>query len=227
MDSGPNDRISMSESRNSPPAASGDCQVQRDDALQNKLYSLRTTPTNAVDFSSDGMSQCLPVPASNSARSEFITGTEMACDTLQGEDPGQSTTFGNELEVIISDDADTSIELPVDGILQETVLPAPTSYHPKPVHSSATGHYSGQCEQLTQGGDTTPRSPVSLQPNSEHMLAAATSPGRNEFTLAEDLSDAQDHTCRNGNYVEYRSCPVGSRRSGRTSRKRKPTPESP
>ena len=130
--------------------------------------------------------------------SKLITDTELGCDTPQGADPEQSNASAHVVDMIVSDNVDTSVEEPRNAILHQTDLAALTRSYSTPVHSPVAGCNFELCEQPMQEADSAPPSLLSPQPNAVPILAAAMSPLRNEFTLAKGLPDAQGHTYRDG-----------------------------
>jgi hypothetical protein len=153
-------------------------------------------------------------------------GTEPGSDTSQAADPEQSIASVHEVDMIVPNDADTSVGEPGSGLLHGTGLAAPTSCNPIPTHSCVARCDSEPCEQPKQDGDTVSPYLVSPQPNTVHVLAAATSPSRNEFALTKALADAQGHTRRNG-YHGLHTRKAGFDQLGRISERCNSVPQTP
>ena len=129
--SGPNDSISTSDSRSLPPAVQ-ECQVQSDNEPQHNLH----WPS----------AQLIP----GFTCSKLITDTELGCDTPQGADPEQSNASAHVVDMIVSDNVDTSVEEPRNAILHQTEVAALTPSYPTLVHSSVAGCNFELCEQPMQ-----------------------------------------------------------------------------
>ena len=209
-----NDSICISKSTNSrkPSAAQEDAQVQLDDTLR-RLHPLGNSSSTVVGTPSEAVARSLPVDISNtmsisaleSACSEVVPSKELDCGIIQEADVGRSATPANELDIIIPDDADASIEQPGNGCLDEVdfVCQAPSPM--TPIYSSNPE----PCERQGQGDNIALPKPVCLQPNAEHMPVAAMSIERYESILADALPVTQSHVSRNDNSAKSSTRRVG------------------
>ena len=208
-----NDGICISESTNSRKlsAVREDSQVQPDEPLR-RLCPLSNSSGTLVGIESVAVTRCLPVDISNTmstgapepASSEVVPSKELDCGIIQEADVGRSAIPASELDIIIPDDADASIEQPGNMCLDEVDFVCQASCL-KPLRSNS----SEPCEQQTQGDHTAPANPVCLELNPEHMLAAAMSIQRNESIPAEAFPVTQSHIHCNGDSVKSHASPVG------------------
>ena len=185
--------ISKPTSSREPSAVREDAQVQPDDPLR-RLRPLSNSSSTVVGIPSEAVAWSLPDDVSNTmprsrleaAGSEVVLSKELDCEILEEVNVGRSATPADELDTIIPDDADASVEQPGKGCLNEFdfVCQAPC---PKPLSSNN----SEPCERQTLGDHTAPANPVGLKPNPEHVLAAAMNPRRNEPILAGALPVTQ------------------------------------
>jgi hypothetical protein len=98
---------------------------------------------------------------------------------------------------------------PVKGALMSSTLCAK-----HPVRNLRSNN-SEPCERQTLGDHTAPANPVGLEPNPEHMLAAAMNPRRNEPIFAGAMPVTQSHVYCNSDFVKSRTYRVGPGRKGR------------
>ena len=213
-----NDCICIPKSTNSrkPSAVQEDAQVQPNNTLRH-LHPSSNSSSTVVGIPSEAVARSLPVDISNtmsispreSACSEVVPSKELDCEILEEANVGRSSTPADELDIIIPDDADASVEQPGKGCLDEVDFVCQTSC-PIPLRSNN----SEPCERQTQGDHTAPANPVCLVPNPERMLAASMSIRRNESILAEALPVTQGHIRCYGDSVKSRTYRVRPGRKG-------------
>ncbi|KAK3048291.1 hypothetical protein LTR09_010284 [Extremus antarcticus] len=226
------DDSSMSDSRRLQPVALEDCRAQLNGEPQQNLHRPSAQPIGPVEIHREGTIRCLDVSTSSatspiapgSTFPELIADTEPGCDATQAADTEQSIASAHDADLIVSDDVDTSVEEPGSGLLHETDMASPTPSYPTPTHSCVAGCNAEPCEQSMQDCDGAPPRLVSHQPNTVHLLVAATSQTSNDFALAKVLPDAQGHTCRIGDHGS-RTCQAGFDQVGCISGKRNPVPQ--
>ena len=231
MDSGPQDVVLSSDSRSSERdllVVQDGGKMQLDDELQHEFSSPCAVPISSLEGSFSGEVQFLAARASpamsHNARgsdSEVFTGVQQEWELFHDRDPDARTASPDHVHMITdAGDASTFDRQREIGTHSDTELAVATSSYPTPADSSATGHRSDSCEQLTE--DRSNRSPslVSLKPNSEPVVAAATglkclsSKHVADEALAEVLPDEPSHTVGVGRTVGSLTCPAGSEPTG-------------
>ena len=202
--------------------------IQPDDDLQQHFSSSSASSKSVLKGGFGGGVQCLASPPSRAtspnargSESEVITGEEHESELFHDWDPNQRAHSLDDVPMITadSDDAGTSVRKPEIRTRNDTELAVATSSYLTPADSSAARCRSDSCEQLIESHSTRSPSLVSLESNSEHMVAAATSPKyvlskhlANE-ALAKVLLDEPRHTVGVARTVGSRTCQARSERT--------------
>ena len=211
MDSCPHDVMSTTHSggsgRESLVVQDGG-RTQEDDELQHRLNLPGAVPISPLEDLSSGEIQCLAAPASpamspkaRGSDSEICTDAEQEWGVCHNGVPVPRTASREDVHMITvdEDDAGTFDQQPHVQIRNDTGLAVESFSYPTATDSSAGGR-SDPCEQLIESRGTRSPSPVSLEPNSALVVAAAagfeclSSTHVADGALAEVMSDGQSHT---------------------------------